>query len=261
MLQEALEKLLRAIGMPWSFALMVMDCVWGNQKEFSGGIKPARDCGAEEMARQLLISIQNRQNGPWKDLPENVWLDTMKCFTRFVREHEASCGTYAFDRGFWTTRQINARLFRIGELEYELLETDGNPSIALHIPSDVRLEGSLLNASVNDARSFLKTYFPKWQDAPITCESWLLSPELKQMLPSMSRILRFQQAFDLCPAGEDEKEAVLQWVFRLTPEMQKNASLRELPENTVLQRNMKRHLLSGGKVHAAQGVLVRQFTE
>ena len=93
----------------------------------------------------------------------------------------------------------------------------------------------------------------------MTCESWLLSPVLKDLLPPASRILRFQRAFDLTPGTEDEREAVLQWVFRLTAPQQKNVSLDALPENTSLQKSMKRFLLSGGVFTAASGPLVRPF--
>ena len=183
----------------------------------------------------------------------------MACFTRFVREHFESLGTYGFDRGFWTTRQINARLFRLGELEYELLQEGEKRFIALHIPSDCRLEPALLDESVDRAKKFLAAYFPEWRDAPMTCESWLLSPVLKELLPPASRILRFQRAFDLTPGTDDEREAVLQWVFRLTAPQQKNVSLDALPENTSLQKSMKRFLLSGGVFTAASGPLVRPF--
>lgn len=49
-----------------------------------------------------------------------IFADTMKCFTRFINEHYESYGYYAFDRDWWTARQISLQLFRIGELEYEL---------------------------------------------------------------------------------------------------------------------------------------------
>ena len=260
LLEEALEKLLRQINMPWAFALRVMDCAWAEQKEFSGGVKP-EDSGAEEMARQLKIAIGNRQNGPWKGLPEQIWLDTLKCFSRFVGEHMQSCGLYGFDRGFWTTRQINAKLFRVGELEYELVENTEERFISIHIPSDVRLEVKLLNESLQRVKTFLKQYFPAWAEVPIRCESWLLSPVLKRLLPASSRILGFQQAFDIAPVEDDAREAVLQWVYHLTPDMQKGFSLEALPENTSLQRSMKRYLLSGGTVTSGEGPLVRSFPE
>ena len=261
LIQDALEKFLRTIDMPPAFALRVMDFAWGGLQAFSGGPPEERGDGAEELARQLLIAAESRWRGPWSKLPWDVFVDTMKCFTRFVREHFQSYGFYGFDRGFWTTRQIGARLFRLGELEYELLQNGDEKSVALHIPSDCRLEGFLLNASLDRAKAFLAEYFPEWQNAPVTCESWLLSPALKELLPPDSRILRFQQAFDLTPGTEDEREAVLQWIYHLAPPQQQNVSLSTLPEDTALQKSMKRYLLSGKTFTAASGSLSRRFAE
>lgn len=259
LIQESMERLLREIQMPRPFALRVMDFAWADLEAFSGTAPEEGNDGAAEAARQLRIAVENNWYGPWNPLPHDVFVDTMACFTRFVGEHFESLGTYGFDRGFWTTRQINARLFRLGELEYELLQEGGSRSVALHIPSDCRLEPALLDESVERAKKFLAAYFPDWQDAPMTCESWLLSPALKDLLPPDSRILRFQRAFDLTPRTDDEREAVLQWVFRLTAPQQKNAALDALPENTSLQKSLKRFLLSGGVFTAAGGPLVRPF--
>ncbi len=66
-------------------------------------------------------------------------------------------------------------------------------------------------------------------------------------------------AFDLTPGSGDEREAVLQWVFRLTPSQQQGVSLDALPENTFLQKSLKRFLLSGSVVTCAGGPLARPF--
>ena len=55
-------------------------------------------------------------------IAESVFFDTMKCFTRFIREYYAGYGCYGFDRAWWVGRQLSMQLFRIGELEYEFDE-------------------------------------------------------------------------------------------------------------------------------------------
>ena len=183
----------------------------------------------------------------------------MKCFSRFVREHDASCGCYGFDRGFWTTRQRDAKLFRLGELEYELLcEGEGEKAIGLHIPSDASLEMNRLNASLSKARDFLNRHFPDWANAPIRCSSWLLSPALKDLLPPGSRILGFQAAFDLT-GTKPEADDVVQWVFGLSEAQKAGCRLEDLPENTTLRRNMKALMGAGGSVGTAEGILARAF--
>lgn len=70
-----------------------------------------------------------------KGIPETVFWDTMGCFTRFIKECREKTGAYAFDREWWTARQISGKLFRIGALEYERKERDGRKEISMHIPS------------------------------------------------------------------------------------------------------------------------------
>ena len=258
LLQEGLEKLLGQIEMPRPFALRVMDAAFRELPDYCGRDPSDGGDGAEILAQQLLTAVENREAGCWETIPEEIWVDTMKCFTRFVREHHRSLGRWGFDRDFWTTRQVGARLFRIGQLEYELWEEDGQRAIGLHIPSDARMDMALLDDSVAQARRFLKEFFPDWADVHMECESWLLSPALSGLLPENSRILQFQRAFDIIQVNPEPMD-VLEWVYCLTENQQKTASLASLPEDTSLRRNMKAYLLSGGKVGTAMGHLKRRF--
>ena len=254
-LLEKTERLMLQIGIPESFALRAGD---REMAELSGKKTAGNDDGAGILIRQLAEAAESREYGAWKRIPEEIWLDTMRCFPRFIAEHRRSYGRDGFDRGGWTVRQAGCRLFRIGELEYELLETDGKRAVSIHIPSDTRLEADRLNDSVRRAKDFLSEYYPEWQGAPMICESWLLSPALKQMLPPESRIRRFQDAFDL--TGEDPEDcAALEWVFYVAGGQRDSVKTEDLPEKTSLQRKMKAMLLSGKKPGSARGTLAHAF--
>ena len=252
---DEVERLMREIGIPEAFALRVRDRalagIQGQQEEECGD-------GADILARQLTEAVQSRQDGAWKRIPEEIWIDTMKCYPRFIAEYRRSYGRDGFDRGEWTVRQAGCRLFRIGELEYELKSGNGARTVGLHIPSDVHLEPERLNDSIRKAHAFLGKYWPGWQNLPMTCESWLLSPKLKEMLPEGSRIRRFQDAFVL--TGEDpEDTAALEWVFHVAEGQRAGLDVAGLPEETSLQRKMKAMLLAGGKPGNACGILARAF--
>ena len=182
-------------------------------------------------------------------LDMRVFFDTMGCFSRFVREHKLSFGEYGFDRGWWTGRQLSLSLFRLGELEYEFAEYDGKRAIAVHIPSDADLTDEKTDESLNRAHEFMRVHFPEYENAVYFCESWLLSPALKKLLPPHSKILRFAERFRITETHEDATDYVL-WVY-------KKADLRpeNFPEDTTLQRNMKRFVLEGGKIGNGVGVL------
>lgn len=219
------------------------------------------------LACELSCALKTFEMYEEHGISEEIYVDTMKCFSRFVKEHKESYGSYGFDREWWTPRQISGLLFRIGELEYEVAEipdTDNTRStggreagesnenegcIWLHIPSDARLTAEAIEGSVHMARQFFAEKFPMYVGAKIRCESWLLSPTLKEVLPPSSKILGFQDYFVTKSLGIDEGE-FMTWVFK-----RPDIPLKDLPESTSLQRNLKSYLLSGGKVTAAEGTL------
>lgn len=212
------------------------------------------DKGDKSLGFQVLTDHLLRACDCWEEyqrlgISEEIYIATMACFSRFVGEHMVSFGCYGFDRDFWTTRQISAKLFRIGQLEYELLEEQGERKISLHIPSDCKLHTALLRQSYLQAKALISKTFPDFADVPYVCGSWLLSPNLKDFLPESSNILKFQQSFTLTDvyAEPDFKE----WVFKRT-----DIPDSDLPEDTSLQRKVKAFLLSGGIFLSGEGILI-----
>ena len=187
-------------------------------------------------------------------ISEEIFVETMKCFTRFVKESMVRGGRYYFNREWWTPRQLSLQLFRIGELEYELVEEKGQKYIYLHIPSDADMDKSKLRDSYEQAKLFLKKYFPAYQDVPIRCESWLMSPALPQLLPENSRIIQFQQNFKVDETYPGENDYA-EWVYNIEGDVT-GMDMTKLPENTSLQRSMKQYLLDGGSVGTALATLV-----
>ena len=188
-------------------------------------------------------------------IDELIYTDTMKCFTRFLKEHKENYGFYKFDRSFWTSRQVSMHLFRIGELEYELDHKNGQKIVSIHIPSDADLAGTKVRESLQAAKSFLEKLYPDYSKVDIMCESWLLSPSLKKILPDTSKIIHFQNSFIIVDI-DLESEEYLEWVYKLKPDTMNIYDYKEFPENTSLQRNMKQYLIDGGKIGMATGVLL-----
>ncbi len=208
--------------------------------------KPDRD-GLDMLSYMLRAALGAYEIYREMGIEEEVFIDTMKCFSRFVKEHKASFGYYGFDRGFWTYRQLSMALFRLGELEYELPEGEGE--IHLHIPSDANIELPSCKSSLEGFHLFTRKHYPEMDTYPIVVESWLLSPALREMLPPKSKIIQFQKCFEIESWDKEETE-FLQWVYG-----RKDIGLNELPTDTTLQRKMKEYLLQGKKVGGARGRL------
>lgn len=180
---------------------------------------------------------------------DDIYIATMKCFPRFLEECREKSGAFAFDRSFWTVRQIGMKLFRIGTLEYERTELEGDTAISIHIPSDADLSPEACEASLRQVVAFMNEKFPQEKSMQYFCSSWLLSPSLKELLPAGSKIVQFQERFEIIDQNPDSN-AYLEWVYQ-----KNNCPIEQLPEDTSLQKRMKAYLLSGGKIGEALGMI------
>lgn len=199
---------------------------------------------------QLICAVRLYDCYKEKGISDEIYVDTMKCFTRFISECKVKTGKYAFDRGWWSYRQVSMVLFRIGTLEYELLEENGTKSIALHIPSDSKMTKENVDASIRAAKEFLEKFYPEYADCDFTCDSWLLAPKLKEVLSEDSNILSFQNRFEIKEVFPEAKD-IFEWLYKTT----EDAEIHSLKEDTSLQRKVKEILLKGEKVGIAFGVM------
>ena len=192
-------------------------------------------------------------------IPRTVYTDTMKMFTRFTREHKETFGFYGFDRDFWIGRILSASLFRLGTLEFEMANcpnnemlkdyaSEGDKLISVHIPSDALMTQENLNDSYNMALSFFEKYFPEYSNKIMYCQSWLLDPALKNLLPANSKILKFQSEYKIINVSNEDSQ-FMTWIFK-----KKFDDYSLLPENTSLQKSVKSFLLSGGNISLATGI-------
>lgn len=182
-----------------------------------------------------------------KGIPEKIFFDTMGFIPRFLNSHKQAWGIYAFTWAWWMPRQISMNEFRIGELEYEFSDDNGTKKIWIHIPSDAKLDKS----NIKEIYPFLEKFYPEYVNAQIACDSWLLSPALKNLLPQDSNILIFQEQFNVTHT-DWESPWFMGWIWT-----RNDIPINQLPENTTLQRNVKKHLISGGKIGSAYGEYIK----
>lgn len=204
--------------------------------------------GLRILREMLLLACEAYERYEKMGIPLEIFIDTMKFCTRFIEADRRTFGAYQFRWAWWFPRQLSLKEFRVGCLEYEFVEGETNV-VSVHIPSDADLRPEAVSQSIKAFFAFRKKYFAEWEEAKLYCESWLLSPALKELLPPSSNILRFQELF-IVEHTDYESMAVMDWVFP----NEKEVSTR-LPENTSLQKNMKKFLLQGGKVGWTRGYL------
>ena len=200
------------------------------------------------LACQLRAAVHTRELYRKTGISDRIFLDTMGCFRRFLGETLHRTGKLCFDRGWWSYRQLSMCLFRLGQLEFEMVQEPH--VIAMHIPSDSRMTPEEVDRSLEQLRGFLPEFYPEYADAPVGCESWLLSPVIRGHLREGSNIRSFQDRFHLLHVVEDAPD-VREWLFRVPD----GTPVQDFPEGSSLQRDLKNHMLSGGTVGVARGVL------
>ena len=169
--------------------------------------------------------------------------------TRFLKEHYDTFGTYRYVWAWWFPRQMSLAEFRIGALEYEFVD-GAEREIAVHIPSDADMSAESIKRSLRDFNEFRDKYFEEWKGVKLTCDTWMLMPELQQFLKEDSNIVAFQKLFEI-DTIDREATWYMGWIFPGCEKADDN-----LPEKTLLQRELKKFLLEGNVFGIAKGHII-----
>lgn len=178
-------------------------------------------------------------------IPEEVFFDTFKDITIWCENYEREYGRIGLGAYEWFHRHIDMSLFRLGRLQFEPMVMEctigneiymihkGTQVVNIHIPQGEALVWSECEKSIQQAKKI-------WgEEIAYVCHSWLLYPNLKEILSEKSNIRAFSEHFSVMQIDFNEREA--EW--RIFGKVLKNIS--EYPEKTQLQRSAKEYLLSG----------------
>jgi len=193
----------------------------------------------------LITALRTREMYAEKGIEDSIFIETIKSLTRFSLEHKVTFDEYGFDRAWWMYRHLSLNLFRLGVLEFEMKHEDD--ILSVHIPSDAIMTREALDASYAWAKRFFAEYFSHFSNKSIECNTWLLSPSLKNLLPTGSKILNFAADYEIL-SSEPDAQSFMMWVYK-----KEYPDIDSLPEDTSLQRAIKRHLHMGGKIGDARG--------
>lgn len=225
------------------------------RKEWDDGIKELQEILGDDpdgikILWELLNIVRSHTYKEYmsRDISEDIFVATIRFCTRFLNEHYQTFHTYKFVWAWWFPRQISLSEFRIGALEYEFVNGEDS-EIAVHIPSDANLQKESVMQSLKDFFEFRKFYFSQWANVKLTCDSWMMMPELKELLDENSNIVAFQNLFEIDTLNYDATW-YMGWIFPGYENINES-----LPERTALQRRIKKHLLEGKRFGTAKGHL------
>lgn len=162
----------------------------------------------------------------------------------------------------WFIWHFRMKLFKLGRLQFNLNGAKfdvpekgikkGDPVIDMHIPAAGPLLIEECRKSLDMARDFFPRYFPDYQFQYFTCSSWLLAPQLKEILPESSNILQFQTLFEIVEA--EKRDSIIAFVLRWQA---KRADVAEIPVKTAFAGKVKNMALAGEDFYVGKGIIKR----
>ena len=189
-------------------------------------------------------------------IPEKVFWDGVEDIAIWAEDYRNKQGVCGFAEWRWVAKTLSMEVFRLGRLQFEpirlyedavcngRLYTAGTAALSVHIPAGEPLDSAQVQEAMAYAPAFFGQYFQK-QFVLFYCHSWLMSPQLKELLPEQARILQFQNLFYVYKMERQAEERVFGFVAE-NPE--------DYPEVTSLQKKMKALLLAGKSFGMGHGV-------
>lgn len=191
-----------------------------------------------------------------KGIEEGIYDQTFYDITIWCKECYRKYGVYGLEELWWLGQSVKMQLYRLGRLQFEPVVIKeplegknrripaGARALNVHIPA-----GAPLNyEECEESFEWSKRFFDNEYDAYI-CDSWLLSPHLKELLPGDSNIIRFQEMFEVVKVHYDYPQAEQRIFGEILEDKEK------YPEDTQLRRAAKRYLLQGKGLGIGIGII------
>lgn len=210
------------------------------------------------LAFYLRLALEVHEEYQKQGISEKIFDDTFYDITIWCEECYRKYGSYGLNEAGWIAFSVKMKLFRLGRLQFEpmVLSEDmvgkmgtlkkGTSVLNVHIPAGEKMDFEECKKSFCQAEQFFGDSYEAY-----VCDSWLLSPVLKELLPESSNIVRFQNLFEVVNVHHRFPQAE-QRIFQDIRDDKEN-----YPENTSLQKRAKEYILSGKDIGIGIGVRFR----
>ena len=134
--------------------------------------------------------------------------------------------------------------------QWECVLQPGDDVVSLHIPKGADLTPDNVRAALETGLSMARQCYPDYSVKALECTSWLLDPMIGELMGEESRIAGFGNMFLRYPvlcAGQ----SVFTFVF-----IGQYPDYASLPEDTRLQRVLKKLYMDGGYIHRFGGFIL-----
>lgn len=173
------------------------------------------------------------------DLGQQVWV------------HRRTHGAFGLDTYGWMTLPYTGNLYWLGRLQFNLAQRPNGWALSTHIPETGPLPPEAVDESLHRGSAFFAQHFPDYPTTQFHCGSWLLDPQLAEVLRPESNVVRFQQRWTREGEPSVADSDAIYFVFR-----RRDATNRaDLPRETSLQRAILDKLDAGGHWYSWHGTI------
>lgn len=133
--------------------------------------------------------------------------------------------------------------------EWQKVLDQGDTLLEIHIPRNTPFDMGSLQATYKQAKEFYAANFPEIKVQGMMCHTWFFTPQLREMLPPTSNILKFQKQFYLYPTAGSER-FLWNFVFNEVTE------LKDAKPDTSLRKQVLRYLKEGKELFDMNGIFL-----
>lgn len=161
-----------------------------------------------------------------KGISENIFYSTMDDIRIWIDDHKSRTNEDGLFELNWIWLHLSLNIFKLGRLQFQKCRyydktpynkngkniKFGDKVLNIHIPRGGKLDVDECKKSVENAKSFFKKYYPKYDNDKFICHSWLLYGDNSKYMNENSNILKFAKMFDVVSQKEAPEQAIL-WLF------------------------------------------------
>ena len=166
-------------------------------------------------------------------------------FTATIEETDDSYVGYPFD--FYG--HVNPEKITLKKTDWAIKLSGGDLLVGLHIPPDEPFGHDVVEEAITLSRELLKNCYPEYEYKAFFCASWLLDHAIIDLLGKDANTSKFSARF-LTFGVKSAGVSTFSFVFRTYGDVK----IEELPENSRLQRILKKHYLDGKAIYEMHGV-------
>lgn len=138
---------------------------------------------------------------------------------------------------------------RLKKDEWRKVLDKGDYMLEIHIPRDGDFDLESIKNSYIQAKEFFRKHFPEIDAKGMVCHTWLFTPQLQDMLPKTSNIVKFQRQFYLYPTSGSVK-FLWNFVFDELTEV------KDAKPDTHLRRQVLNYLNEGKEIFDMNGIFL-----